>query len=183
MERPGMPESQPPTTIASLHSPAPESPFIDVPSTSSARERPVLITLAGWVLLVYAVAEFGAFRMLMYGITPLILLGVTDSALCIIVYLVFAYGLLNMAPWARKGTVVMLIIRVAVAYSLMLITDFALVGTFGTYTERQAFQHFALLRLARSFGVSVLTLLPIILLLLTPAVKEAFYKAARKESL
>jgi hypothetical protein len=159
-----------------------ESPFVDVPYTPpAAAGRPAAVSLAVMLLIVYAVAELRAFRVLFFRQDALAWAAVIDSALCILAYLVCAVALAHLAPWARRATLIMLPIRVAVAYALIIISDFVLAGHAGTYAERAEFLQFALRELGRQFGVTLLTLGPIMILLTRPGV-VAMFDARRKES-
>ncbi|OPZ84590.1 MAG: hypothetical protein BWY76_01778 [bacterium ADurb.Bin429] len=169
------------TVPPTLPSPERSSPFVDVPYAMPGEGRPALVSLAGTLLIVYALAEVGVLARLYYSQHWLTLLTVGTSGLAILAYLVFAAGIFALAPWARKGTIIMLGIRVAVAYALTVATYLLLASTLLTLAERQEFWHVYGLRLARSAATTLTTLLPIVIILTRRGVIEAFEKK-RKES-
>lgn len=159
-----------------------ESPFVDVPYTPPTMVgRPAGVSLAAGLMLLYALAEVRAFRVLFFRQDVWAWAAVIDSLLCMIVYLVCAFGLGHLARWARRVTLVMLPIRVVVAYALLIISNLVLAQHAGTYADRAAFLQYAWRETARQFGVTLLTLGPLVFLLTRRGVVEAFHEH-RKES-
>ncbi|HOF86853.1 MAG TPA: hypothetical protein PLZ36_01945 [Armatimonadota bacterium] len=152
------------------------SPFVDVPYAMPGAGRPAVVSLAGTLLIVYALVEVGVFARLDSRQHWLTWLSAGVSALAILAYLVFAVGIFALAPWARRGALIMLGIRVAVAYALTLVTYLAYAGMLLTLAERQEFWQVSGLRLARSFAITLATLLPIVIILTRRGVIAAFEK-------
>ena len=153
--------------------PPADSPFVEVPF-DAAEKRPAIVTLAALLLIVYAVAELGNFRLLFYGLYPLVLIIVANSLLCVIAYLVFAFGLLGLAHWARKGTLIMLAIHVVLAYGLLFAFHLWQYEQLATFAARHSYLTHRIGETARQFGVTLLTLLPIVIILTRRGVIAAF---------